>query len=67
MPKTYTAIVERCPDTHLYVGHVPGFRGVHTQAATLDGLNANLHEVIELLTEEGEVELETEFIGSGSR
>ncbi len=64
MAKTYTAIVERCPDTHLYVGYIPGFRGAHTQAVSLDELNANLREVIELLTEEGEVELETEFVGT---
>jgi predicted RNase H-like HicB family nuclease len=64
MAKTYTAIVERCPDTNLYVGHVPGFRGAHSQGATLDELNANLREVIELLTEEGEVNLESEFVGT---
>jgi predicted RNase H-like HicB family nuclease len=45
------------------VGHVPGFPGAHTQGETLDELQANLKEVIELLLEEGEPELETEFIG----
>jgi predicted RNase H-like HicB family nuclease len=47
--KTYMAVVERCPDTDLYVGYVPGFPGAHTQAASLDELNANLREVVELL------------------
>ena len=61
--KTYTAIVERCPDTGLYVGYVPGFPGAHTQAETLDELNQNLKEVIELLLEDGEPKLETEFVG----
>lgn len=61
--KTYTAIVERCPDTSLYVGYVPGFPGAHTQAETLDELNRNLKEVIELLLEDGEPKLETEFVG----
>jgi len=61
--KTYTAIVERCPDTGLYVGYVPGFPGAHTQAETLDELNRNLKEVIELLLEDGEQKLETEFVG----
>jgi len=61
--KTYTAIVERCPDTGLYVGYVPGFPGAHTQAETLDELNRNLKEVIELLLEDGEPKLETEFVG----
>lgn len=55
---TYTAVVERCQDTGLYVGHVPGISGVHSQAATLEELNANLREVIELLLEEGEPDLE---------
>jgi len=47
--KTFTAVVEKCPDTDLYVGYVPGFPGAHTQAATLDELQANLREVIEML------------------
>ncbi|MBI2469659.1 MAG: type II toxin-antitoxin system HicB family antitoxin [Planctomycetes bacterium] len=61
--KTYTAVIERCPDTGLYVGYVPGFPGAHTQAETLDELNRNLREVIELLLEDGEPKLETEFVG----
>ena len=61
--KTYTAIVEKCPDTGLYVGYVPGFSGAHAQAETLDELNRNLKEVIELLLEDGEPKLETEFVG----
>lgn len=59
----YTAIVERCSDTNLYVAYVPGFRGAHTQAETLDELNDNLREVIEMLLEDGEPELQTEFVG----
>lgn len=62
--KTYTAVIERCPDTNLYVGRVPGFRGAHSQGATLEELRENLIEVIHLLTEEGEPRLETEFIGT---
>lgn len=61
--KTYTAIVERCPDTGSYVGYVPGFPGAHIQAETLDELNRNLKEVIELLLEDGEPKLEAEFVG----
>ena len=52
--KVYTAIIEKCADTGLYVGYVPGFAGAHTQAETLDELNANLREVIEMLLEDGE-------------
>ena len=51
---TYIAVIERCPDTRLYVGHVPGFPGAHSQGETLEELNANLREVIELLLEDGE-------------
>jgi len=62
--KTFTAIVEKCPDTGLYVGYVPGFPGAHSQAITLDELHENLREVIEMLLEDGEPNLETEFVGT---
>ena len=61
--KTFTAIVQRDPDTGLYVGYVPGFPGAHSQAETLDELNRNLKEVILLLLEDGEPQLEAEFVG----
>ena len=53
--RIFTAVVEKCPDTGLYVGYVPGFAGAHTQAETLDELPRNLHEVIEMLLEEEQV------------
>ncbi len=62
--KTYTAVVERCPDTGLFVGYVPGFPGAHSQATSLDELNKNLHEVIEMLLEDGEPRLEAQFVGT---
>ena len=62
--KTFTAVVERDPVTGLLVGYVPGFPGAHSQAATLDELNANLREVITMLLEDGEPKLETEFLGT---
>jgi len=52
--RIFTAIVEKCPDTGLYVGYVPGFPGAHTQAETLDELQRNLREVIEMLLEDEE-------------
>ena len=52
--KSFTAVVERCPETQLYVGYVPGFPGAHTQGATLDELQSNLEEVIGMLLEDGE-------------
>ncbi|RJR46419.1 MAG: type II toxin-antitoxin system HicB family antitoxin [Deltaproteobacteria bacterium] len=61
--RVFSAVIEKCPDTGLYVGYVPGFPGAHSQAETLDELNRNLKEVIEMLREEGEPKLETEFVG----
>lgn len=62
--REFTAVVERCSDTGLYVGHVPGFPGAHSQGATLDELQENLREVIAMLLEDGEPRLETEFVGT---
>ena len=50
----FTAYVEYDPATKLYVGVVPGIRGAHTQAASLDELQENLKEVLELCIAEGE-------------
>ena len=61
--RTFTAVVEKDPDTTLFVGYVPGFPGAHSQAETLDELLANLREVIGMLLEEGEPHLEAEFVG----
>lgn len=62
--KSFTAVVERDPVTGLLVGYVPGFPGAHSQADTLDELNANLREVITMLLEDGEPRLEAEFLGT---
>jgi predicted RNase H-like HicB family nuclease len=62
--RTYTYIVEKCPDTGFYVGYVPGFSGAHSQGETLDELHANMQEVIGMLLEDGEPELEAEFVGT---
>jgi predicted RNase H-like HicB family nuclease len=61
--RTFTVIVERDPDTGLYVGSVPGWPGAHSQAGSLDELDANLREVIEMLLEDGDPKLESEFVG----
>ena len=60
----FTAVIERCPDTDLYVGYVPGFPGAHSQGQTLDELNGNLKEVISMLLDDGEPKLQTEFVGT---
>jgi predicted RNase H-like HicB family nuclease len=49
--KTFTAVVERCPETKLFVGYIPGFPGAHSQGATLAELNQNLKKVIAILLE----------------
>jgi predicted RNase H-like HicB family nuclease len=64
--RTFTAIIERCPDTGLYVGYVPGFPGAHSQGESIDKLNQNLAEVIDMLLEDGEPMMESEFIGTQS-
>lgn len=62
--RSYTAVIERDPDTGLYVGHIPGWPGAHSQAATLDELQANLREVVELLLVDGEPTFHAEFVGT---
>ena len=61
--RTYTAVVERCPETSLYVGYIPGFPGAHSQAESLDELKLNLQEVIAMLLEDGEPKIESELVG----
>jgi predicted RNase H-like HicB family nuclease len=62
--RAFTAVIERCPDTGLFVGYVPGFPGAHSKGDTLDELQHNLAEVIEMLLEDGEPKLESEFVGT---
>jgi predicted RNase H-like HicB family nuclease len=61
--RNFSAVIERDPDTGLFVGFVPGFPGAHSQGATLDELNANLREVIAMLLKDGDPVLESEFVG----
>ncbi len=66
MRKTFLAYIERDPETGLYVGSIPEIPGAHTQAETLDELQKNLKEVIELCLEEMDLEEKKhipEFIG----
>ena len=62
--KTYTSVVEKCPETGLYIGYIPGFPGAHSQGETLDELKQNMHEVLQMLLEDGEPPLEGEFVGT---
>lgn len=61
--RTFNFIVERDPDTGVLVGSVPGWPGAHSQGATLDDLEKNLREVVEMLLEDGDPDLESEFVG----
>lgn len=61
--KTYTAVIEKCPETGLFVGYVPGLPGAHSQGENLDELNRNLQEVLQLLLEDGEPQMQAEFVG----
>ncbi len=61
-----TGYIERDPESGLYVGTVPGIPGAHTQAETLDELQNNLKEVVELCLEEMDAEAKRqipEFVG----
>jgi predicted RNase H-like HicB family nuclease len=61
--KFYSAVIERCSQTGLFVGFVPGFPGAHSQGDTLDEVNHNLQDVITMLLEDGEPVMESEFVG----
>lgn len=63
---SFTAQIEKDKETGLYVGTVPNLPGAYTQAISLDELQDNLKEVIELCLEElspDELENLSEFIG----
>lgn len=64
--QSFTAVIEKDPDTGLLVGYVPGFTGAHSQAATVEELVENLREVIAMLLEDGQPKLEAEFVGTQS-
>ncbi len=60
------AYIEKDPETGLYVAIVPGITGAHTQGETLDELQENLKEVVELCLEEMDEETRNqlpEFVG----
>jgi len=62
--RAYNYVVEKCSDTGMYVGYVPGFPGAHSQGESIDELRDNMQEVVEMLLEDGEPQLEAEFIGT---
>ena len=51
--QNFTAVVEHCPDTGLFVGRIPQLPGAHSQGETLEELNDNLSQVIALVLDDG--------------
>jgi predicted RNase H-like HicB family nuclease len=44
------------------VGYIPGFSEAHSQGETLDELQENLREVIEMLLEDENIAFKTQFV-----
>ena len=61
--RSFTAVVERYPDSGVYVGYVPGLAGVRAQGETLDELNANVAKAVARILEDGEPASGTKFAG----
>lgn len=58
----FNSYIERDSETGLYIGMVPCIPGAHTQAETLDELQKNLKEVVELCLEEMDPERRKQII-----
>ncbi|MEZ4301245.1 MAG: type II toxin-antitoxin system HicB family antitoxin [Polyangiaceae bacterium] len=57
-------MIEKDAQTGLYVGYIPGWPGAHSQGETIDELKMNLEEVVAMLLEDGDPQLESEFVGT---
>lgn len=64
MKSQYTAVIERCLKTGLFVGYIPGLAGAHSQGETLEELRGNLKEVLELLFEDAPPIPAAEYVGT---
>jgi len=65
MKTPYVAIVEQDTATGYYVAYIPDLPGAHTQAETLEELQRNLQEVVDLVLEETpNPKPESHFIGT---
>lgn len=63
MTREFSVIIERDVDG-FYVATVPGLRGCHTQARSLDDLMGRVKEAIEVCLEaEGDESVALDFIG----
>lgn len=61
---TFTVVIEKNPQTNLHVGYVPGSPSAHSQGETLNELQSNLSEVIEMLLEDETTSFETVCVGT---
>lgn len=65
MNRQFMVYIEWDPESKSYVGIVPGLRGAHSCADTLDELMVNMKEVIELVLEDNTLSLDEmpNFVG----
>ena len=63
--RSFTAYVEKDPETHIYVGTVHGVPGAHSQGVTLEELRENLKEVLALCLEDCDDDLDCQPIVVG--
>ena len=61
--KQYQVIIEHCRETGFFVGYIPGFAGAHSQGETRGELMKNMREVVDMLLEDGDPMMESEFVG----
>ncbi|MCB9357618.1 MAG: type II toxin-antitoxin system HicB family antitoxin [Calditrichaeota bacterium] len=52
MSRQFVVYVEWDAESKMYVGTVPGLHGAHSQGETLDELQKNMQEVVELVLED---------------
>jgi len=62
--KKFQVVIEKCNQTEMFVGYVPGFRGAHSQALTIDDLKDNLQKVIKMLLDDGTPIFDSVFVGT---
>lgn len=60
----FTIVIQKDPQTDLYVGYVPGMTGAHSQGKTIEELKSNLKEAVSLCIEEGEPFILSEYVGT---
>ena len=64
----FTAHIEQDEETSMYVGYIPSLPGVYSQGESLDELQSNLQEVVELcleeLTEDERQSIQSQFVGT---